>query len=166
VYAFIYHLVPNKSDADDVFQEVFIKVMENLKGYRHQEKFKSWVMTIANHTVIDRLRHDKLVDQLSLDAPLRSSASGTTTVGDTIAHRSALPDEMYATQEFREHLARAVDALPLEQRQVFLLREESGLSFKEISKLLGCPLNTALGRMHYALTQLRQTLDRSFAGGY
>jgi RNA polymerase sigma-70 factor (ECF subfamily) len=166
VYAYIYHLVPNKSDADDVFQEVFLKVMENLGSYQHQEKFKSWVLTIANHTVIDRVRHDKLVEQVPLDAPVRAHADGRATVGDTIAHHATPPDEMYATQEFRTHLARAVESMPLEQRQVFLLREEGGLSFKEIAETLGCPLNTALGRMHYALTYLRKTLDSSFAGGY
>jgi RNA polymerase sigma-70 factor (ECF subfamily) len=166
VYAYIYHLVPNKSDVDDVFQEVFLKVMENLGSYRHQEKFKSWVFTIANHTVIDRVRHAKLVEQVPLDAPVRAHAGGRATVGDTIAHHAALPDEAYATREFRAHLARAVASMPEEQRQVFLLRAEGDLSFKEIAATLGCPLNTALGRMHYALTHLRKTLDSSFAGGY
>ncbi len=134
--------------AEDLTQEVFIRVFRSAAQFRPGGRFEAWLFTIANNLVIDRRRKRK--------EPSFSE------VGDGVARSSVSRDqgplELLETRERQQALLRAVEGLPFDQRQVFLLREEAGLSFKEIAELAGCPLNTALGRMHYAMEGLRKAL--------
>ncbi len=129
------------SDAPDVVQEVFIRVHRSIDRYQPQGKFEAWLFTIANNLSLDFLRRKRPEPMETLEI------IGKTGPQDHAAHR-----------ELQDALMAEVDRLPKEQRTVFLLRERSGLSFREIADRLECPLNTALGRMHYAMEHLRKAL--------
>jgi RNA polymerase sigma-70 factor (ECF subfamily) len=129
--------------ADDVAQETFIRVFRSIRSYRPTGRFESWLFTIANRLAIDALRRQ------------RPEAS-MTEIG--LEDFAGAPAGAAEDAELRLAILREVERLPVEQKQVFLLREEAGLSFREIAELTGCPLNTALGRMHYAMEHLRKAL--------
>lgn len=149
VYRFVKRLVGERG-AEDVTQEVLLRVFRSIDGYRPTGRFESWLFTIANNLAIDHVRRQRP------EAPLGDLE------GDVAAERFAStalePSELAEEAEVHRAILRAVERLPLDQRQVFLLREEGGLSFQEIAGMLGCPLNTALGRMHYAMERLRKAM--------
>jgi RNA polymerase sigma-70 factor (ECF subfamily) len=145
VYRFVKRLA-GPGRAEDLVQEVFIRVFRAIGSYRAGGRFDSWLFTIANHLVIDqaRKRGEAAFSELGA-APVREA-------------RGPEPLEELEDRERREALLKAVERLPVDQRQVFLLREEAGLSFKEIAEMTGVSLNTALGRMHYAMESLRKAM--------
>jgi len=125
--------------ADDIVQETFLRVFRSIRSFDPTGSLASWIFAIANNLCIDHLRKRPLEGR---------------------QHRSTPEPSIVAEgKEARESLRRAVASLPDSQKRVFLLREEAGLTFREIADLLGCPLNTALGRMHTALASLRKTLS-------
>jgi RNA polymerase sigma-70 factor (ECF subfamily) len=142
LYRFVRRLVGERW-ADDLTQETFVRVYRTVGSYRPTGRFEAWMYTVANHACIDFLRRrrpEAALTERELDA---SSPS---------------PLERIEEDERRRALLKAVERLPVDQKQVFLLREEAGMSFREIADVLGCPLNTALGRMHYAMEHLRKAL--------
>jgi RNA polymerase sigma-70 factor (ECF subfamily) len=149
IYRFVKRLAGERP-AEDLTQEVLLRVHRSIESYRPEGRFESWLFTIANNLCIDHARRRKPEASLSdLDGDLSA---------DRFASGAPEPIESMEEEERRQALLQAVDRLPFEQRQVFLLREEAGLSFREIAELTGCPLNTALGRMHYAMEALRKSL--------
>jgi RNA polymerase sigma-70 factor (ECF subfamily) len=142
LYRFVRRLVGERW-ADDLTQETFVRVYRTVGSYRPTGRFEAWMYTVANHACIDFLRHRRPEVALSEVEPDASSPS---------------PLERIEEDERRRALLKAVERLPADQKQVFLLREEAGMSFREIADALGCPLNTALGRMHYAMENLRKAL--------
>ena len=128
--------------ADDVTQDVFLRVYRTIASYRPTGRFEAWMYTVANNVCVDFLR--------------RRRPEAALTEAEEMEGRSPL--ERIEEDERRAALLKAVERLPVDQKQVFLLREEAGMSFKEIADVLGCPLNTALGRMHYAMEHLRKAL--------
>jgi len=129
------------TEAEDVVQETFIRVLRSIGSYQPTGRFESWLFTIANHLALDAIRRN------STSRPDSEEPVDEYGPVDEMSHR-----------EVQVALLRAVERLPVEQKQVFLLREDAGLSFREIADLVGCPLNTALGRMHYAMENLRKSL--------
>ena len=149
IYRFVKRLSGERS-AEDLTQEVFIRVHRSIESYRPEGRFESWLFTIANNLCIDQARRRKPEASLSdVDESLAP---------ERFASDVREPLEALEEEERRRALLKAVERLPFEQRQVFLLREEAGLSFREIADLMRCPLNTALGRMHYAMESLRKSL--------
>ena len=125
--------------ADDIVQEVFLRVFRSIRSFDPAGSFAAWIFAIANNLCIDHLRK----------RPPERRQQG----------RTLEPSAMAEDREVRESLRRAVASLPDPQKRVFLLREEAGLTFREIAELLDCPLNTALGRMHTAMASLRKALS-------
>ncbi|HVR87488.1 MAG TPA: sigma-70 family RNA polymerase sigma factor [Planctomycetota bacterium] len=149
IYRFVKRLAGERS-AEDLTQEVLIRIHRSIESYRPEGRFESWLFTIANHLCIDHARRRKPEATLSeLDGGFAPDRFAAATLG---------PLESMEDEERRRAILAAVDRLPFEQRQVFLLREEAGMSFREIAEAAGCPLNTALGRMHYAMEALRKSL--------
>ena len=149
IYRFVKRL-SGERPAEDLTQEVFMRVHRSIESYRPEGRFESWLFTIANNLCIDHARRRKPEASLSeLDGDLSP---------DRFAAVSREPLQSMEEDERRRTILAAVDRLPFEQRQVFLLREEGGMSFREIAEMTGCPLNTALGRMHYAMEALRKSL--------
>lgn len=149
IYRFARRMV-GPAGAEDVVQEVFLRVHRSIRAYRPGGRFESWLFTIANNICIDVARRRR--PEVRMDDPREFAP------WERFPSRSSGPVEILEDKERRRALLAAVGRLPLEQRQVFLLREEGGLSFREIADAVGCPLNTALGRMHYAMENLRRAL--------
>jgi RNA polymerase sigma-70 factor (ECF subfamily) len=146
--------------AEEVVQEAFVRVVQNAAEFKHEARFTTWVYTIVRNLCIDQLRRRALRRHPSLDAPRTAHAGeedGPTLLDQTADKRANVEREAAGT-ELKERLTRAVEALPDEQKEVFLLRELSNLPFKEIAVVTGAPENTVKSRMRYALERLQQAL--------
>lgn len=143
----------NSSDADDVFQDTWLKAMKKIHYFKGGS-FKAWLTTIARNCIIDRSRRKR--PSVSLNQEIGEDGAE---IGDIIEDTSAKkPEAGLVSDERTARIREAVAALPDAQKEVFLLRTEQDLSFAEIAEMLKIPLNTALGRMHYAVTRLRKEL--------
>ena len=134
-------------------------------GRFRREHFGAWLFRIARNWLIDEGR--KRRPELSLDGPAGEEEAGRT-LGDTVASEGARPDEASARRDLGRRIRAASEELPEEQREVFWLRMETGMSFKEIAVVQGCSINTALARMQYALGKMKRLLAEEwkvFCGG-
>jgi RNA polymerase sigma-70 factor (ECF subfamily) len=138
------HFVKNRQDAEDLLQEAFIRMLKGIHSYDHRQKFDAWIFTIANHLACDFLRRRKK-NWIFYSADMQNFETEPQDVESKPETYDCIVQDM-------------LQCLPWEQRQIFLLREEAGLSFREIADMLGISINTALGRMHYAVVKLRAQL--------
>jgi RNA polymerase sigma-70 factor (ECF subfamily) len=143
---------------DDVVQDAFVRVVRNTQGFKGQSKFKTWLYAIARNLCIDASRRDKFRSGPSLDAPMGDDDGPT--LGERIASDAPGLDASRNTadKQFRTAYEAAMQTLPDEQREVFTLREISGLSFAEIAEATATNENTVKSRMRYALKALREAL--------
>ncbi len=143
---------------EDVVQDAFMRVVRNGSSFKGRAKFKTWLFSIARNLCIDASRRDKFRIMPSLDQPVRDPDSPT--LGDRIADKAPTGDASRGAEasEFRVALQAALAALPEEQREVFVLRQSSGMAFAEIAEVTGCKENTVKSRMRYALQSLRAAL--------
>ncbi len=150
LYAYLNRFLSNQGTlVDDIFQQTWIKVIHKLDKYNNQKKFLSWVIQIAHNLAIDYFRKEKrLVNSVEIDDERDTLIKDTKNIGDHI-------DDKFLKKE----LNKALEVLSSEQKEVFLLRQE-GISFKEISKIQNCSINTALARMQYALKSLKDKLSK------
>ena len=156
LFGFIYKFSEGHEDADEVFQEVWIRAIKNMNRYR-QKNLLSWLFRIAHNLMIDRIRRRR--PQVSFDTP--ASEDGVA-VGEQLASPQLGPDGESGGRDLGVRIDAAVNRLPPEQREVFWLRMQSGLSFKDIAKVQKCSINTALARMQYALAKLRNELGSEY----
>jgi RNA polymerase sigma-70 factor (ECF subfamily) len=162
VYNFINRQVGHQATAEDLMQEVFLRVIKGAPTYQKQAKFTTWVYTIARNLCVDHSRRAKHRKAASLDQPLGGrddSGKERSTMGEMVADRGAQVDRQAIGHQLQGHLRDAIAALSEEQREVFLMREYLNMPFKEIADVIGCPENTVKSRMRYALDHLRQLLD-------
>jgi RNA polymerase sigma-70 factor (ECF subfamily) len=153
IYTSIYLLVKDQYLAEDIFQDAFIKVINTLRSGRYNEegKFLPWVMRIAHNLVIDYFRREKRT-------PVITSADGTTDVLNMLqVHEESAEDRLLREQTHHD-LRTLIHLLPDEQKEVLIMRHYADLSFKEIADLTEVSINTALGRMRYALSNLRKMM--------
>jgi RNA polymerase sigma-70 factor, ECF subfamily len=143
--------------AEDVVQETFVRVVQNAADFKHEARFTTWVYTITRNLCIDQLRKRALRKHPSLDESRGEEGEGPTLGEQTADPRASVEREATGT-ELKERIARAVDTLPDEQREVFLMRELANLPFKEIAEITGVPENTVKSRMRYALERLQEAL--------
>lgn len=159
LYNFILRQVRAPAVAEDLTQDVFIKVVQSAVDFKHESKFSTWAYTIARNICIDHLRKMSLRQHPSLDQPRGEAPDGPTLLDRTAdAHPGASVDRAVIGAELGQRIARCVEALPQEQREVFLLREIADLPFKEIAGITGVPENTVKSRMRYALERLQESL--------
>ncbi len=164
LFTYIYQMIGYRVLAEDVFGEVFLKMLRNINHYRNEGKFKSWLYKIARHQVIDILRKGRKMKVVSLDKVINPGSENPLTLEDKLSCHTPLPENILQNKNIQKDLEEAISSLSFEQKEVFLLREYSNLSFKEIASMLKCPLNTVLGRMHYALKKLRIKLSVKYGG--
>lgn len=153
IYTSIYLFVKDQALAEDIFQEVFIKIIDTLrKGkYNHEGKFVQWAMRISYNMCVDyhrrnkRRQHINPSEDFDIFEVLRVSDDG--------------PDTEMIRSELHTRIRHLVDALPPEQREVVILRHYADMSFKEIAALTRVSINTALGRMRYALINIRKMMS-------
>ncbi len=153
VYTYIFLTIKNQALAEDLFQETFIKVIQSLrKGrYRDNGRFLSWVIRIAHNLIIDHFRKEKQLNSVSNDDSDIDLLNSKKLADDNI-------EQLMINEQIRRDLRKLVSELPEDQREVVLLRHFGGLSFKEIADHTGVSINTALGRMRYALINLRKMI--------
>jgi len=153
VYSYILLIVKNQELAEDVFQETFIKVIRSLKRGKYVEngKFVSWVLRIAHNLIIDHFRKEKLQGTVSNDSMEVDIFNSQKFSEDTIE------DQIVSSQILNE-VKELIKELPDDQQQVIYMRHYMELSFKEIAEQTGVSINTALGRMRYALINLRKLI--------
>lgn len=156
LFGFIYKFSEGREDADEVFQEVWVRAIKNMNRYR-QKNLLSWLFRIAHNLMIDRIRRCKPV--VSYDTPVTEDGSA---MSDQLASPCLGPDRESSGRDLGVRIDAAADRLPSEQREVFWLRMQGGLSFKEIAKVQRCSINTALARMQYALSKLRNELGEAY----
>jgi RNA polymerase sigma-70 factor (ECF subfamily) len=153
---YIFMMVKDRDIADDIFQETFIKIVRFVDEGRYADngKFLSWALRIAHNQVIDHFRHTKQQNKVT------EADAGFDILGTIKFSADSVEDRM-VHEQIHQDLRRLVDTLPEEQRQVVLMRYYDNLSFKEIAELTDVSINTALGRMRYALINLRKIIKEN-----
>lgn len=153
LFSFILKMMEGHRDAEEVFQEVWFRAIKSLPSYR-DDKFLSWLFRIAHNLVIDRVRRSRPMVDIQA-----GSENGDDAIETQLADKKIQPDGAVAGKDLGNIITGAVSRLPDEQRSVFLMRTEGDLPFKEIARIQGISINTALARMQYALGKLRNELQ-------
>jgi RNA polymerase sigma-70 factor (ECF subfamily) len=153
VYTYILLTIKNQQLAEDLFQETFIKVIQSLRGgkYRDNGRFLSWVIRISHNLIIDHFRKEKQMNAVSNDDSEVDLFNSKKLSDHNI-------EELIVNSQIRSEIRLLINELPNDQREVVLLRHYGGLSFKEIAEQTDVSINTALGRMRYALINLRKMI--------
>lgn len=153
VFTSIYLLVKDRDLANDLFQETFIKVINTLRSgnYNEEGKFLSWVLRIAHNLVIDHFRSLKRMPMVY--------DNDEYSVFDTIQLEDSNIEDKIITEQIHGQVRRLVEELPYDQREVVIMRHFANMSFKEIADTTQVSINTSLGRMRYALINLRKLID-------
>lgn len=155
LFDFILALTRDKDKADDLFQETFIRAIVKMKDgqYFNQGKFLYWLMRIARNLLIDDVRKQKKGQAVNI------SDDELLTVIDC-GHPYKSREDMLVAEELSGHMRQLMDLLPDEQREVVLLRYYQGLQFKDIAEITNVSINTSLGRMRYAIRNMRRMAKR------
>ncbi len=154
VYTFIYLLVKNNEIAEDIFQDTFVKVIRSLRLKKYQDtgKFVAWVLRIAHNLIIDYFRKEKQLNTFSKD-------DYELDIFNSKRFAEATHEDIVVQEQIHETVRSLVEELPEDQREVVILRHYRDMSFKEIAEYTGVSINTALGRMRYALINMRKMIE-------
>jgi len=155
VYTYIFLIVKNQHLAEDIFQDTFIKVIRSLKSNKYTEdgKFISWVLRIAHNLIIDHFRKEKLMNTTLNDDFGRDHFNSRKFADDNI-------EDQLVHEQITSDVRLLIEELPEDQKQVIIMRHFMNMSFKEIADQTGVSINTALGRMRYALINLRKLIEK------
>ncbi len=159
VFNFILRYTGQRARAEDLLQETWLKVVRSSQDYEPKARFTTWVYTIARNLCVDSARKESYRQADSLDAPAMAEEGEGRALGESLPDGGQRPDRSAHNVRVRPLIQQALLALPEEQREVFVLREYSGVSFKDIAQVTGVPENTVKSRMRYALEGLRKKLD-------
>ncbi len=152
IFTSIYILVKDRYLAEDLFQDVFIRIIDTLRSGRYTDegKFLPWAMRIAHNLCVDHFRKVKRTPVIR--------TSDDTDIFEVLNFSETGADTRIMNDQTSDKVRRMIDLLPEDQREIIVLRHYADLSFKEIADLTGCSINTALGRMRYALLNLRKMM--------
>lgn len=155
IYSFIYSKVYDRDITEDIFQDAFIKVIKNLKlgKYNEEGKFLPWVMRISHNLVIDHFRKNNRMPKFD--------NSGEFSIFSVLGDNALNAEKQLIKEQVECDLRRIIEELPEDQKEVLVMRMYKDMSFKEISERTGVSINTALGRMRYALINLRKVIDKN-----
>jgi len=164
VFRFIYRQlsckVDRKTEADDLFSEVWVKVVKAIPSYRPDAKFTTWLYTIARNAVIDVHRKEsRKKGWLGNFISKKDNESEEILDADDYASQNPNPEELVAGREMEKAIDEIMESLPPEQKEVFIMRQQQGLPFAEIAKITGMKEPTVKSRMRYALTTLADNLE-------
>ena len=153
IYTSIYLFTKDHSKAEDIFQEVYIKIIDTLRRgkYNHEGKFLQWAMRISYNMCVDSFRRSKRRPKVG--------QTETFNIFDVLQSPERNAEASMIRSQTHDKVRSLVDSLPPEQREVVILRHYADMSFKEIAKLTRVSINTALGRMRYALINMRKMVD-------
>jgi RNA polymerase sigma-70 factor (ECF subfamily) len=155
IYAYILMITKNRELADDLFQDTFIKVIKTIKAgsYNEEGKFLQWVMRIAHNLIIDHFRKSNRIPVID------NSKNENFNIFDTINVMDKSVEEQMITEQIHKDVRKLIELLPDEQREVLYMRHYAEMSFKDIADVTNVSINTALGRMRYALINLRKVIE-------
>ena len=155
IYSFIYSKVLDRDITEDIFQDTFIKVIRNLKlrKYNEEGKFLPWVMRIAHNLVIDHFRKGNRLPKFD--------NSGDFNIFSVLGDSSLNAERQMIKDQVESDVRRLIDELPADQKEVLVMRMYMDMSFKEIADKTDVSINTALGRMRYALINLRKVIEKN-----
>ena len=153
IYSFIYSKISDRDLTEDVFQDTFIKVINKLKSgnYNEEGKFLSWVMRIAHNLVVDYYRSSQKM-------PFNRDTDDYS-VFNRMEDSDPTIEKKLISNQIDEHLRLMIEELPTEQKEVIILRIYNEMSFMEIAEQTDVSINTALGRMRYAIINLRKMME-------
>lgn len=140
--------------AKDVTQETFVRLVKRAAEFKHESRFSTWLYTITRNLCIDELRRGQLRNHSSLDGDL----AGESPLHERLGDSNSNPERSASSGRARQTIIRAIESLPTEQREVFLLRQWGGIPFSEIARMTDSSENTVKSRMRYALTKLQAEL--------
>ncbi len=155
IYGFIYSKLADRDMADDVFQDTFIKVIKTLKSnsYNEEGKFLPWVMRIAHNLIVDHYRKNKKMPMLRETEEF--------SIFNILTDSSPTIEGLIISDVIEKDLQKLILELPNDQKEVLMMRIYQDLSFKEISEITGVSINTALGRMRYAVINMRKIIEKN-----
>lgn len=156
VFAYIMMVVKDDQLADDIFQDTFIKVINTFRSgtYKEEGKFIQWIMRIAHNLIIDHFRRAKRL-------PLVNNSNDDYDIFDMVRITDPSIEEQIITEQIHEDVRSLIEFLPEEQKEVLVMRHYDNMSFKEIADATNVSINTALGRMRYALINLRKIVKEN-----
>ena len=158
VYSWLLRMTGDVTEAEDIYQDVWLKVIRHAADYRFGN-FRAWLWQIVRNKTTDRMR--KMSPSLILDSPISAEGEGEETIVDQLSDDRAADALMQIEEVERQRVVcEAIEALPMAQREVVLLRINGELSFKEIADMLAAPMGTVLARMHKAVKSLKDTLAK------
>ena len=158
VYSWLLRMTGDAAEAEDIYQDVWLKVIRHAADYR-SGSFRAWLWQIVRNKATDRMR--KMSPSLILDSPISAEGEGEETIVDQLSDDRAADALMQIEEVERQRVVcEAIEALPMAQREVVLLRINGELSFKEIADMLAAPMSTVLARMHKAVKSLKDTLAK------
>lgn len=151
VFSYILHIVKDREQAEDIFQETFVKAIMTIKQGRYTDsgKFSAWISRIAHNLIIDFYRQEKAENTVSTDSDVTDMLNRRDLAENNIEDR-------LVSEQIQEDVRRIIDALPESQREVLMMRYYRDMSFKEIAEATNVSINTALGRMRYAILNMRR----------
>ncbi|MDE6557196.1 MAG: sigma-70 family RNA polymerase sigma factor [Duncaniella sp.] len=151
LFSYIFHIVKSKELADDIFQETFMKVITTIRqgGYSECGKFSAWLLRIAHNLIIDHYRQERVENVVSTDETDADLLNRRDLTDETVEDR-------LVSLQINDDVRRIVMALPDPQREVLIMRYYRNMSFKEIADATSVSINTALGRMRYAILNMRR----------
>lgn len=154
VFAYISLYIRDQALVEDIFQDTFLKVIQSVKSGRYSDngKFLSWVMRIAHNLIIDHFRRLKQMNTISNDDYESDIFNSKQFAGENI-------EDVMVKKQIHQDVRKMISNLPDDQKEVVILRHYAGLSFKEIADITQVSINTALGRMRYALINLRKLME-------
>lgn len=154
IYGFIYSKIPDRDITNDIFQDTFIKVIKTLKSnsYNEEGKFLPWVMRISHNLVVDHYRKTKKMPMFRETEEF--------SIFSIMSDDSLTIENKIISEQVEMDLKKLIEELPADQKEVLAMRMYQDMSFKEISESTGVSINTALGRMRYALMNLRKVIDK------
>jgi RNA polymerase sigma-70 factor (ECF subfamily) len=155
LFTFLLRMLNDRERAEDLAQEAFLRVIKSAQEWEQRARFQTWLYTIARNLCVDASRRDRFRRADSLDA---EGPDGGAPMVDSVPSGGIDPARGAASLRLRPILAKALFALPSDQREVFILREQGGVPFKEIADIVGSNENTVKSRMRYALDGLRKAL--------
>jgi RNA polymerase sigma-70 factor (ECF subfamily) len=155
-------MLGDRERAEDLAQETFLRIVKGAQAWEHRARFQTWLFTIARNLCVDQARRDRFRRADSLDA---EGPDGEQAMVDSVPGREIDPGRGAESARLRPVLQQALLSLPAEQREVFVLREQAGVPFKEIAAMVGVNENTVKSRMRYALEGLRKALAAAGVSG-
>jgi RNA polymerase sigma-70 factor (ECF subfamily) len=160
LYRYLLRLVREPAEAEDLFQQVWLRVAERIRAFDPNRNFDAWLFTLARNLAIDHLRR---IQPESLDEPVSENASAGT-AGERLVSKEPPPIDRVLERERASRLTAALLGLPVVYREVLSLRFEEEMKLEEIAQVLGTPLSTVKSRLRRSLEQLRRCLETRYPG--